>query len=117
MELTYTKCGDYFIPDLSLPDMSSYQIGKYGRMRKLYLKEHHRIIFENRVLDGSLWAHLAELDKACNDRMERLIPAMAKQEGVTEELKAADQMEWVGRMNSIRNRAEEIVLTELVYVR
>ncbi|MGI5899239.1 MAG: TnpV protein [Christensenellales bacterium] len=115
MELTYTKCGDYFIPDLSLPDMSGYQLGKYGRMRKAYLKEHHRGIYEGMILSSKLWTHLAEIDETCNERMERIVSTMAKQEGVTEELKAADQMEWVGRMNSIRNRAEETILSELVY--
>lgn len=114
-EITYTRNGDYYIPNLALPDMTGYQLGKYGRMRKAYLKEHHRGIYEGMILSGKLWAHLAEIDETCNERMERIISAMAKQEDVTEELKAADQMEWVGRMNSIHNRAAEIVLTELVY--
>ena len=115
MELTYTKNGDYFIPNLALPDMTGYQIGKYGRMRKRHLQEHHRGIYEGMVLTEELWPHFAEIDKTCNEHMERLVPAMAMQEGVTEELKTADQMEWVGRMNSIRNRAEEIIFSELIY--
>ena len=112
---TYRQVGDYFIPNLVLPDDSDYQIGKYGRMRRSYLKEHRKILYNNYVLEGTQFKHLAEIDQACNERMETIVSAMAKQEGVTEALKAADQMEWVRRMNSIRNRAEEIILTELVY--
>jgi len=114
-KLTYTKCGDYYIPDLTLLDMTDYQIGKYGRMRKRHLQEHHRGIYESMVLSGELWSHLAEIDKTCNERMEHLVPEMAKKEGVNEALKAADPMRWVGLMNNIHNRAEEIVLTELAY--
>ena len=112
---TYRQVGDYFIPNLVLPDDGNYQIGKYGRMRRSYLKEHRKILYTNYVMEGTLFKHLAEIDQACNERMETIIHAMAKQEGVTEALKAADQMEWVRRMNNIRNRAEEIVLHELVY--
>ena len=109
---TYRQVGDYFIPNLVLPDDGNYQIGKYGRMRRRYLKEHRKILYNNYVLEGTLFKHLAEIDQACNERIETIVSAMAKQEGVTESLKAADQMEWVRRKNSIRNRAEEIVLTE-----
>ena len=112
---TYRQVGDYFIPNLVLPDDGEYQIGKYGRMRRSYLKEHRPSLYSTLILDGILFKHLAEIDQACNERMETIISAMAKKEGVTEALKAADQMEWVRRMNSIRNRAEEIVLSELVY--
>lgn len=116
---TYRQVGDYFIPNLVLPDDDNYQIGKYGRIRRSYLKEHRKILYNNYVLEGTLFKHLAEIDQACNERIETIVSAMAKQEGVqegvTESLKAADQMEWVRRKNSIRNRAEEIVLTELVY--
>ena len=112
---TYRQVGYYFIPNITLPDDGEYQIGKYGRMRRTYLKEHRKILYNNYVLEGTLFKHLAEIDQACNERMEIIVSAMSEQEGVTEELKAADQMEWVRRKNSIRNRAEEIVLTELVY--
>ena len=112
---TYRQVGDYFIPNLSLPDDSEYKIGKYGRMRRTYLKEHRKNLYNNYVLEGTLFKHLAEIDQACNERMEIIVSAMSEQEGVTEALKAADQMEWVRRKNSIRNRAEEIILTELVY--
>ena len=112
---TYRQVGDYFIPNLVLPDKDDYQIGKYGRMHHTYLKEYRKILYTNYVMEGTLFRHLVEIDQACNERMEIIVSAMAKQEGVTEELKAADQMEWVRHINSIRNRAEEIVLTELVY--
>ena len=113
---TYRQEGDYLIPNLALPNDDNYEIGKYGRMRLSYLKEHRKILYTNYVMEGTLSKHLSEIDKACNERMETLVPAMAKQEGVTEALKANDQMEWVCRMNNIRNRAEEIVLREVVFV-
>lgn len=112
---TYRQMGDYFIPNLALPDTGSHQIGKYGRMRRSYLKEHRQLLYTNYVVEGTLFEHLAEINQACNERMDNIVSSMAKQEGVTEALKAADQMEWVRRMNNIRNLAEEIVLTELVY--
>ena len=112
---TYHQEGDYLIPNLTLPDEPEYQIGKYGRMRRSYLKEHRPVLYANYLTSGTLHRHLAEIDQARNKRMEIIISAMAKQEVVTEVLKAADQMEWVRRMNSIRSRAEEVVLTELVY--
>ena len=112
---TYRQVGDYFIPNITLPDDGEYQIGKYGRMRRSYLKEYRKILYNNYVLEGTLFKHLAEIDQIGNERIENIVSAMAKQEGVTEALKAADQIEWVRRMNSIRNCAEEIVLHELVY--
>ena len=112
---TYRRVGDYFIPNLVLPKSTNYSIGKYGRIRQTFLKNHHNIIYTKLVMNGKLNEHLAETDKCCNERMKLLCNAMAEQEGVTEELKAFDQMEWVCRMNNIHNRAEEIVLNELVY--
>ena len=111
----YRQVGDYFIPNLILPDDSDYQIGKYGRLRRNYLKEHRKILYANYVVEGTLFKHLYEIDQACNERIEIIVSDMSEQEGVTEALKAADQMEWVRRKNNIRNRAEEIILTELVY--
>lgn len=111
----YRQEGDYLIPNLILPDSGNYQIGKYGRMRRNYLKEHRNVLYTNLMVEGTLFKHLTEIDQSCNERMEIIVSAMAKQEGVTEALKAADQMEWARRMNSIRSRAEEIILTELVY--
>ena len=112
---TYRQDGDYLIPNLSLQDEPEYQIGKYGRMRHSYLKEHRPVLYANLLTSGALHCHLAEINQACNERMEIIVSAMAKQERVTEALKAADQMEWVRRMNSIRSRAEEIILQELVF--
>lgn len=115
MELTYTKVGDYYIPNLVLDDQPDKPLGRYGRMRQRFLKEHHCGIYNRLMLSGKLWTHLMDIDTACMEQMDTLIPAMAKREGVTEALKAADQMAWVGHMNSIRNRAEEIILHEVVY--
>jgi hypothetical protein len=112
---TYTQVGDYLIPNLVISEAEQSPLGKYGRMRKHYLKEHRPALYSNMLLAGKLFQHLAEIDKACEERMELLIHQMAKQEGVTEALKADDQMECVRRMTSIRNRAEEIALRELVY--
>ena len=112
---TYMQGGDYYIPDLKDEEPGHYPIGKYGRMRKHYLKEQRPVLYSELLLSGKLYPHLLEIDEACDGRMELLTCRLAEQEGVTEALKAADQMEWVRRMNSIRNRAEEIVLHELVY--
>ena len=112
---TYTQVGDYLLPDLIIDEAEQQPIGKYGRMRKRYLKEHRPILFSNLLLSGKLDQHLTEIDRACTERMDLLTRQMADREGVTEALKAADQMEWVRRMNNIQNRAEEIVLNELVY--
>ena len=101
---TYRQVGDYFIPNITLPDDGEYQIGKYGRMRRSYLKEHRPSLYSTLILDGILFKHLAEIDQACNERMETIISAMAKKEGVTEALKAADQMEWVRRMNLMKKK-------------
>ena len=111
---SYNEVNGYLIPNLVIQE--SEPIGKYGRMRRQYLKEQHPIIFSELLLSEHLYPHLVEIDRACNGRMELLTRQMAAQEGVTEVLKAADQMEWVRRMNSIQNRAEEIVLNELVYL-
>ncbi len=112
---TYTCVGDVLLPKLVIGEVEKKSIGKYGRMRKRYLKEQHPILYSELLLSGKLYPHLLEVDEACEERMELLTRQIAKQEDVTEALKATDQMEWVRRMNSIRSRAEEIVLHELVY--
>ena len=112
---TYRQEGDYFVPDLALPDTGTYRLGKYGRMRRRYLKAHRPALYSTMLLNGTLSQHLAEIDETCHERMERICTAMAAQEGVTEALKASDQMEWVRCMNGIHNRAEEIIIAELVY--
>ena len=111
----YTLHGDYYFPDLEFPEVSRQTIGHYGRMRKNYLEEHRPILYEQLILSGKLYGHLAEIDACCSDRMNRMIYQMADAEGINEELKARDQMDWVSRMNSIRSRAEEIVLQEIIY--
>ncbi len=112
---TYTQVGDYLIPNLVISETAQSPFGKYGRMRKRYLKEYRPVLYTNLLTTGKLDQHLAEIDRSCEERRELLISQMAKREGVTETLKASNQMEWVRRMNSIRNRAEEIVLHELIY--
>ena len=115
MKLTYTKVGDYYIPDLILDDQPDKPLGRYGRLRQKFLEEHHPGTYARLILSGKLWTHLVDIDTVCEKWMGTLIPAMAEQEGVTEALKAANQMVWVGRMNNIRSRAVEIILNELVY--
>ena len=114
MNLTYLRNVDYLFPDLSLED-TDLPIGKDGLLRKRYLKEHKRGWYSSLLLTGKLDAHLAEIDRTCTERVELIMNQLAQREGVTESLKAADQMEWVRRMNNIRASAEEIVLSELVY--
>ena len=112
---TYRREGDYFIPNLELSETEHYQIGKYGHLRQAYLREHRPVLYNTMLLNGTLNRHLAETDQVCSERMDRMVAQMAEREGVTEALKASAQLEWVGRMNNIRNRAEEIVLAEVVY--
>ena len=112
---TYTQVGDVLLPNLVIENAEQRSIGKYGRMRRRYLKEQHPLFFSELLLSGKLYPHLSEIEEACEGRLELLVLQMAKNEGVTEALKAADQMAWVARMNSIFSRAEEIVLHELVY--
>lgn len=115
MELTYRKCGDYYIPNLTLRDTKEYSIGKYGWMRRTYLEKHRPFLYHELLVTEWLMAHLEEIDTACREQLEVMEKDMMAQEGVTEALKAADQMEWVRRCNSIRSRAEEVILRELVY--
>ena len=112
---TYTQFGDCFIPDIAFPKTNSRSIGKYGRMRHRYLKEHCPVLYSTMILDGSLWDHLAEIDLTCNNRLDVLISGMWEKQSITEKLKARDPLAWVGAMNNIRSCAEEIVLRELVY--
>jgi len=116
MKLTYRRCGDYLLPDLGLTEGEQHPLGKYGRMRLNYLKEHRPGLFSRLLLSGKLMEHLHEIDKTCNARLDLLIPQMQAAEGITEELKAADQLEWVRRMNDIRHQVEEALLDELIYV-
>ena len=113
MELTYTKQGDYLIPNLSLPE--SPKVGKYGMLRRTYLRNHHRGLYTGMMLSQTLNSHLEEIDQQANEMVEALIRQMAKEHGVTESMKASNQMEWVRQMNNIHNVAEKIILKEFVY--
>lgn len=113
---TYTLGADgMYYPNLELPEEETPRYSKYGRMRHTYLREHKKAYYTTLLLDGKLAAHLNEIDDAANAQMMQLTKQMAKAQGVTETLKAKDQMAWVGAMNNIRNAAEEIILSELIY--
>lgn len=114
-ELTYTRVGDYYIPNLKLAEQPEKPIGKYGRMRQRYLKEHRPALYSSLLLTEKLYPHLLEIDEAANARMDILMPQLMKAAGVTEELKAADPMKWVGLANACRAQAEEIILNELIF--
>ena len=112
---TYRQEGDYLIPNLELPNTEHYQIGKYGHLGQTYLREYRPSLYNDLILSGTLYQHLAEVDRTCYEQVDLLVRQIAQREGVTEALKASAQLEWVGRMNNIRSRAEEIVLAEVVY--
>ena len=114
MKIQYIRVGDYSIPDLELPQ-ESRPIGRWGRMRREYLREHKPIQYNCLLLSGKLWTYLADLNEQAQDRLERIIEQMKTDEGISEALKASDPMAWVGAMNNIRNRAEEIILQKLIY--
>lgn len=113
--LWYEHIGDYYIPVLTLSSEEQRPIGKWGRMHREYLREHCPILFNDLILSGQLWTYLADLNEQAQECLSLIVEQMKISEGVTEELKAADQMIWVRAMNSIRNRAEEIVLREMIY--
>ena len=112
--LWYELSGDYYIPVFTLSSEEQRSIGKWGRMHREYLKEHRLILFNDLILSGQLWTYLADLNEQAQERLSVIVEQMKEAEGVTEDLKAADQMAWVGAMNSIRNRAEEIILREMI---
>ena len=113
--LTYTQKGDYWIPNVTLCEQDHLPIGKYGRMRKEYLRKHRPVLFNALVINGKLQAHLFETEQTAQQRLEQMMNQMKKQVGVTERLKAENPMEWVGRMNTLKHQAEEIILDELIY--
>ena len=113
-ELNYICCGDYYIPDIRLPE-ENRPIGRWGRMYRDCIKEHRPILFNDLCLSGNLWTYLADFNEQAQKRLELIIEQMKASEGATEDLKQHDQMAWVGAMNSIRNRAEEIILREIIY--
>ena len=113
--LTYTMNGDYQIPDLKLTEQPEKPLGKYGRMRKAYLKEHRPLIYNQLLLTEELYPHLIEIDETAQSRLEQMMPQLAKDAGATEQLKASDPMRWVGLMNTCKAQAEEILMAELIH--
>lgn len=113
--IDYVLVGDYYIPDLKLPE-ENRPIGRYGRLHREYLKQEHPARYSSLILTGKLWTYLADLNEQAEERLDLIIEQMKAAEGVTEELKARNQLEWVRRMNNIRNLAEEIINSELIYI-
>ena len=116
MEISYTRQGDYLLPDLVLPQQSKSFPGRYGRLHKEYLQKHKKGTYSGLFLSGKLMDHLAEIDNQAKEMKELLMKQLAEKENITEELKARDQMAWVGGMNNIKERADEIVLHDLIYI-
>ena len=113
MNGTYRQEGDYFLPNLAVPE--SVPIGIWGQRRRHYLREHRKALYNTLLLSGKLNSHLAGINQQANDMFSQLVEQMAEQEGITEQLKADSQMEWVGRMNNIRSAVEEMVTTEIIF--
>ena len=115
MELNFIKSGDYYIPDLKLSEQPEAPIGKYGRMRQRYLKEHRPGLYSSLILSEKLYPHLLEIDRAARERMDAMLPRMMEAAGVTEKLKACDPMRWVGLLNTLKAQAEEMIFQELIF--
>ena len=113
-EMTYSRNGDYLIPDMTMNEQSQ-PIGKYGRMRKNYLKEHRPILWNSLLLSEKLFQHLSEIEQTAQRRLAQLMKELPEAQGVNESLKASDPMKWVGLMNNCKAQAEEMILTELIY--
>ena len=116
MKIDYRKCGDYYIPNLVISNTKNFKLGKYGKMRLNYLKTQKKVEYSILLMEDKLSEHLQEIDKTATNRYNLLMKQFAEQENITEELKAINQLDWVGKMNSIKNRAEEIIFNELIYV-
>lgn len=114
-KITYTRQGDYNLPNLKLPEQQPKEIGVWGQRHRRYLREHHKILYYNLLTSCKLIDHLADINKEAEEMYSQLVKQLAKQEGITEQLKAENQMVWIQRMNNIRNRVTEIVNTELIY--
>ena len=113
--IEYVRNGDYYIPNLTVPDYKVYNIGKYGRLHSIFIKENRPTIYSMKMLDGTWLAYLDEIDTSAQEMVDRLVKDMAVKQGITEELKAKDQMAWVGAMNNIRHSAEEILYKDLLF--
>ena len=114
-KLNYTQNGDYLIPDLTLSGTGTKPLGKYGRMRKKYLRENRPVLWNSMILSETLYPHLREIDETANRRLEQMMTELMKRNGVTEELKASDPMMWTGLMNNLKHQAEEVILAELIH--
>ena len=114
-KLTYIRCGDYDIPNLKLSEQPETSIGKYGRMRKSYLKEHRPILYNQLLMSEELYPHLLEIDRTARERMEAMLPRMMEAAGITEELKARAPLRWVGLMNTLKVQVEETIFQELIF--
>lgn len=114
-KITYTQQGDYLLPDLKLPEQPKVEIGIWGKRYLRHLKNHHPIIYTNLLTSCELTAYLANVDEAATELFDRLVKQLAKQEGITEQFKVDNQMLWVKKMNNIRNQAQEIVNTEIIF--
>ena len=113
--IRYTLCGDYYLPDLALPEEKFYELGRFGRAKYRYLQKRRRVLLTNLRTSGTLNEYLHEVDVQCEEMFSRLVKQYAEREGVTEQMKADEMMKWVGLMNNIRNRAEEVVMKKYVY--
>ena len=113
--IEYVRNGDYYIPNLTVPDDKVYNIGKYGRLHSIFIKENRPCLYSMKMLNGTWLAYLEEIDTTAKEMIYKLIKDMAVKQGITEELKTKDQMAWVGAMNNIRHSAEEFVLRDFVY--
>ena len=113
--IEYVRSGDYYIPNLTVPDDKVYNIGKYGRLHSIFIKENRPTIYSMKMLNGTWLAYLEEIDTSAKEMIDKLVKDMATKQGITEELKAKDQMAWVGAMNNIRHSAEEFVLRDFIY--
>lgn len=116
MKIEYRKCGNYYIPNLTISNFNNFKLGKYGKMRLNYLKTQKKAEYTILLMDDKLGEHLQEIDETATNRYSLLMKQFTERENITEELKANNQLEWVGKMNSIKNRFEEIIFSELIYV-
>ena len=115
MEITYTNNEGFCLPNLTLPRKEDASFGRYGRLRLKYLKEHRKVLYINLLTAGELAQHLSEVDQQAQEMLELLVRQMAQEQGITEQMKAEDQMAWVGAMNNVRSAAEEVVMREVVF--
>ncbi len=112
----YTQQGDYLLPNIKLPEQPEYEIGVWGQRRRRYLKEHHRVLYYNMLTQCKLYSHLADIEQQAQNMFDRLVDQLAEKEGITEKLKAEDQMLWIQRINNVRSIATETLNNEFIYI-